>query len=198
MFDSDPADDRGSNRLARLLTFVGSIAGILALTWNIAWTISNEQQSYLVLSLELRRGSDPMKPIAVASIENKGQFSKPVDYAALIVSPTGWDIRRVIAELRECNHEQTSISLSNEPASSVLAYVPKPDGPLYCEGPISIIPLTFFYKEQSRIGNEKLTSSVLIDEGKFRDIEQSSQAYDVRLIVTGQGRARTTLDLLTR
>jgi hypothetical protein len=63
---------------------------------------------------------------------------------------------------------------------------------------LSIIPLTFFYKEQRVIGNEKLSSRNLIDLAAFQHATNLSPYFEVRFVVRGEGRTRSTLDLLAR
>lgn len=135
---------------------------------------------------------------ALATIENKGTLSKKIDYAALVISPVGTDIREVVASLKHCNNEGSPVNISTEPAFTVLAYLPKPDVPLHCEGELSIVPVTFFYKEQKQIGDEKLSSRISIDVNAFRHPANPSPAYEVRFVVYGDGRTRESLDLLQR
>jgi len=135
---------------------------------------------------------------ALAAIENKGTLSKKIDYAALVISPVGMDIGEVVARLKHCNNEASPVNLSAEPAFTVLTYLPKPDVPLYCEGELSIVPVTFFYKEQKQIGDEKLSSRISIDVNAFRHPANPNPAFEVRFVVYGGGRTRETLDLLQR
>jgi hypothetical protein len=186
-----------AQRRKGLFTIVGSIAGIAALLWNIWWTISNAQNSYLQLALDVHP-INGATAVAQTSIENKSELSKTMDYAALIVSPAGKDIREVVSGLRGCSGESSPINFSAEPASTVLKFWPTTDTPLYCDGELSIVPLTFFYKEQKQIGNEKMSSCNLINIGAFRHSAEPSSSYDVRFVVRGEGRMRETLALLVR
>jgi hypothetical protein len=191
------SEEQVSQRRKDLFTIVGSIAGMAALLWNFYWTISNARQSYLQLTLDVRVVNSG-NATALASIENKGALSKKIDYAALVISPLGMDIREVVAGLRRCNNEASPVNLSAEPAFTVLAFLPRSDVPIYCEGELSILPVTFFYKEQEQIGDEKLSSRILIDVNAFRHAVNPSPAYEVRFVVCGEGRTRATLDLLQR
>lgn len=192
-----PSEQQVAQRRKDLFTIVGSIAGMVALFWNFYWTISNAQNSYLQLALDVR-SVNRANATVLATIENKGELSKKIDYAALVISPVRMDIREVIAGLRRCNNEPTPVNISAEPAFTVFTYLPKTDVPLYCDGELSIVPLTFFYKEQKQIGNEKLSSRTLIDVSAFRCPTNPSPAYEVRFVVQGEGRTRSTLDLLLR
>jgi hypothetical protein len=198
LMDNPPGREGTPQSTRGLFTTIGSLAGIAALLWNISWTISNAQGSYLQLALEVRP-ANAANATALATIENKSDFSKSIEYAALVISPPRADIRQVVEGLRRCNGEVGTINLSGEPAFDVLAYLPTTDVPLYCEGELSIIPLTFFYREQKKIGNEKLSSRNLIDLKAIRHTAADpSPSYEVRFVVRGEGRTRSTLDLLLR
>lgn len=62
---------------------IGSVAGIAALLWNASWTISNAQGSYLQLALDVRSANSG-NAIALATVENKSEFSKTIDDAPLV------------------------------------------------------------------------------------------------------------------
>ena len=193
--ETQASEEQSIQRWKDLFTIIGSVAGIAALLWNVYWGVSNAQNSYLQLTLDVHSAATA-GAAALTTVENKGEFSKTIDYAALVISPAGMDIRKVVDDLRRCSGEATPINISAEPVFTVLAYLPAPDTPLYCEGELSIIPLTFFYKEQTKIGNEKLSSHNLIDVKAFHHPANPGSAYDVRFIVRGEGRTRSTLDLL--
>jgi hypothetical protein len=191
------SEEQVAQRRKDLFTIVGSIAGIAALLWNFYWTISNAQKSYVQMALDVR-AVNSANATALATIENKGALSKKIDYAALVISPVRVDVREVVAGLRRCNNEASAVNISAEPAFTVFTYLPRTDVPLYCEGELSIVPLPFFYKEQKEIGDEKLSSRTLIDVNAFRHHANPSPAYEVRFVVYGEGRTRSTLDLLLR
>jgi hypothetical protein len=188
-------EQRTPTRLRNLFTTIGSLSGIAALLWNVGWTLVNAQNSYLQLALEVQPGRAGVAT-ALATIENKGDFSKSIDYAALVISPAQADIREVVRDLRNCNHDTGALNVSAEPISNVLAYIPVPDAPLYCPGNLGIVPLTFFYKEQKIIGNEKLSSRNLIELAAFQHTASLTPFLEVRFVVRGEGRTRSTLDLL--
>jgi hypothetical protein len=191
------AEKLAAQRRKDLFTIVGSLAGIAALVWNLYWTLSNAQRSYVQPSLEVHTANNG-NFTALATIENKGTLPKKIDYAALVISPAGADIREVVASLKSCSAETSPVNISAEPASTVLTYLPKPDEPLYCPGELSVVPMTFFYKEQKQIGDEKLSSRISIDVNAFRHPSNPSPTYEVRFVVFGDGRTRESLDLLER
>ncbi|HSS99810.1 MAG TPA: hypothetical protein VLK33_22400 [Terriglobales bacterium] len=177
---------------SKIFTLLGSIAGIAALTWNISWTVTNAENKFLQMTLEVKK--DGGNATVLTTIENKGELEKKITYAGLIVSPDDMDLHSVIRGLRECMNEEIPAALANEPEDSVMKYLPVRDEPRYCDGGLAIVPLPFFYKQQRTIADERLSCRSRFLYARLTGPPDT--VYAVRFIVNGEGKIRTTLDLL--
>jgi hypothetical protein len=162
------------------LQLVGGVLGVIAFFWKV-WDSFN---SYIYLHLELSQDKDGFLT-AKTTIENKGLWSKSLDYAFLLIGREEENPQIIAKELIEL--ERKNRKLSDElPFEQI-----KPRKPIYTESGRALIPLPFFYSEQSNIGDEKLTCRSSIDTSKF----EKGVPYSVRFTIFGRGRVRSTQDL---
>jgi hypothetical protein len=162
------------------LQLVGGVLGIIAFLWKV-WDSFN---SYIYLDLQVSQDTDGFVT-AKTTIENKGLWSKPLDYAFLLIGKEEENPQTIAKELLEIERKKRKLS-DELPFEQI-----KPRNPIYTEAGRALIPLSFFYSEQSSIGDEKLTCRTSIDTSKF----EKGIPYSVRFTIFGRGRVRSTQDL---
>jgi hypothetical protein len=166
--------------MSEALQLIGGVLGVLAFFWKV-WDSFN---SYIHLDLEVSQDMTGLLT-AKTTIENKGLWPKPLDYAFLLISKEEESPQKVVKEIinTEIKNLKTSGKLTLEQF--------KPSKPIYVESGRALIPLPFFYVEQTNIGDEKLTCRTSIDTSKF----EKGIPYSVRFNILGRGRIRSTQDL---
>jgi len=106
---------------------------MLALSWNIFWAVSNASGRYAQLGLVVQ-SAGAARATALTTVENPAEFSKKIDYAALVTSPQQTDLRTVVERLRQCTGQTTAVNIAAEPPSTVLSLLPTPEQAVYCGG----------------------------------------------------------------
>jgi hypothetical protein len=164
-----------------LLKIIGGFAGILALSWKII----EELKVFLRIKIEAEKNGDDYS--VLTEIENTSRFfNKKIKNAFLIICKEEADLIEVGNSIAKHLNIDIKIDCTN-----VLNLL-QPEKPIYLNNEISIIPLDFYYSENIRIGDEKLTYRCSINNENFE-----SGNYSVRLFIYGEKRFhRSTQDLI--
>ena len=163
-----------------ILQLIGGVLGVIAFFWKV-WDSFN---SYIYLDLEVSQDITGFLT-AKTTVENKGLWPKPLEYAFLLIGKETEKTQTVAKEIAEIERKKvkTSDKLTLEQI--------KPSKPIYTDSGSALIPLPFFFSEQTRIGDEKLTCKSSIDKSRF----EKGIPYFVQFVIFGRGRIRSTQDL---
>lgn len=165
-----------------ILQLIGGTLGVIAFFWKL-W---DSFHSYIYLDLEVSQIQELAGFLtAKTTIENKGLWPKSLEYAFLLISKEEENPQAIAKQLIEIERKKRKLS------DKLTFEQVKPEKPIYTESGNALIPLPFFYSEQTSIGDEKLTCRSSIDISKF----EKGIPYSVRFTIFGRGRVRSTQDL---
>jgi hypothetical protein len=143
------------------VTLIGAILGIIAFAID-AKDIWEWIAGYVAVSLEI---SDNKGRIAVeTAVENKSVWRKKIDWAFLVISPRD---KNFLTSLR--SKTTRSLESTNDLIHLKMDQIISEDG-------VTLQPLTFFYRENIAVRDEKITYTEILDA--FSD-----GVYDVRFFV---------------
>jgi hypothetical protein len=161
------------------LKTIGSIAGIVALVWR-AW---DEFGSHLRITVAAENQNGGWVTV-LTTVDNKSNRAKDIAYAILLIGPESESpltTARVLA--RACGY-QGRLMFTNDLKDFLCK-----ERVVHCDR--ALIPLTFYYSENIRIGDETLTYRVPIPVGDL----QRGCAYAVRFFLFPERRLhRSTED----
>ena len=158
------------------LKTIGSLLGILAFFWKVYDTFS----SYLYIDLSINCD----KKISIKTcVTNQSVCKKKIIKAVLLIGPEN---ECPVKTFNTLNSKFIKIKYTNE----ILNY--RNNEPV-CDGKErAIIPLTFYYSENVKIGDEKLSYTASLDIDKLT----KNKAYSVRFFICDSGRLhRSTQEL---
>jgi hypothetical protein len=156
-----------------LLRTVGSIAGVLALLWRLV----DEFGSWLRLALVISPPSGSWV-FAEATVDNKGNRSKDVEYACLLVAPLDEDPIVSAQEIAKGLGRAPTITDTEEIGRRL-----RIEAPFY-GGDRVLLPLPFFYDENERIEDE----TVKYNAGINKSTLAQGRPYSVRFFIFLEGR----------
>lgn len=170
------------NNVLETIKLVGGILGIIAFVWKLL----DAAVSYLYMDLSVEDKNGECV-IAKMSVENKGFFPKYIRYAFLLIGPESENP----VETAQNISEYFDINCKIKHARHIKRL--KINDPHYTDTGRVIIPLPYFYLEQSNIGDEKLKYVIPIKTDTF----SKSVSYSVRFfILRGLRIVRSTQDIL--
>ncbi len=143
------------------VALIGGILGIVAfvITLKHIWEWI---AGYVAVSLRIAKNEG--RVVVETSVENTSVWRREIDWAFLIVSPRGKNFleslkSQTMKELEKTNH---LINLKTDEKIS--------------NNGVDLIPLTFFYREQVRVADEKITYTEILEN-------PGTGIYDVRFFV---------------
>jgi len=158
---------------------IGGLAGLAALVWRVV----DEFGIYLRISVKAGTPIDGWVTI-LTTVDNQGNRRKDLSYACLLIGPQDEGPLVSAKVVADAMGHIGQILFTNDLANL------RPAQPVYSQGR-ALIPLTFFYSENIRIGDETLTYRAAI---KTVDLKRSTP-YAVRFFVFPKGRLhRSTHD----
>jgi len=161
------------------IKLIGGLAGLAALVWRVV----DEFGIYLRISVKAETPNDGWVTI-LTTVDNQGNRRKDLSYACLLLGPQ--DERPVESArfVAEAIGHIGQLVFTNDLANLC------PSKAVYAQGR-ALIPLTFFYSENIRIGDETLTYRAAV---KIANLEPGIP-YAVRFFVFPEGRLhRSTHD----
>lgn len=167
------------NEIGEWIKLLGGLAGLAAL----AWRLLDEFGSYVRIAVKAEASKDGWVTV-LTTVDNKGNRAKDLSYAFLLLGPEN-----------ESPVESANVIAKKVKYDGILRYtndfyVLGLDSEVYADGR-AFIPLTFFYSENIRVGDETLTYRVPIDVRQLN----AGVPYSVRFFVFPKGRLhRSTHD----
>ena len=145
-----------------------------------------ELDDYLRIALSVR-SLDRKTAFAKVIIKNQSDMPKQIENAILLITPEEESIGDSWKILRKRHPAVRCIKKTNDIADVRI------EEPLYdYEGRRALVPLPFFYNENVRVADERISYTAVINT---TDMNQGSGVYSVRLFVSDTGRLhRTTHD----
>jgi hypothetical protein len=165
------------------IKFVGGLAGLASLIWSLFEAL----KAYLKIKVETKVENGAYS--IFTEIENVTKWKdKRIDNAFLIIAPENQNIletgRRIARHFNIPENRIRETGAFGKFSSKE---------PLYLDQMVAFISLRFYYSENIRIGDEKLTYRCSINP-----LNLEVGAYSVRYFIYGKGRYhRSTQDLLT-
>jgi hypothetical protein len=160
------------------ITIVASILGVVA----FGWKVLDVYRGYLHIGIAVESDAGGFVS-ARTQVENRAGWAKKIDNALLLIGPEPEDPIATYNLLLDGRQEATC---TNDIAENVI------DNANYGAGGRAIIPVTFYYDENIKIGDEFLTYRVPIDASRFTP----GTAYSVRFFVWAPRRYhRSTQDI---
>jgi hypothetical protein len=160
------------NEFGDWIKLLGGIAGLAAL----AWRMLDEFGAYLRLSVKAEAPKDGWVTI-LTNIDNKGNRSKDLSYACLLVGPENESPLDSAGVIAEAVGYSGDLRYTNDLSNL------RPKGSVYANGRV-LIPLPFYYSENIRVGDETLTYRAPIDIRRLR----AGLPYAVRFFVFAKNR----------
>jgi len=154
------------------LKIIAAVLGVVAFAWRIRDSIA----SYLHIDIAVCVSENAV--LATSVVENKGIRTKNIDNAFLLVGPEG----ECPIQTFNLISAEANVGIHVESTNDIAAFraTQRIDG---LEGR-QIIPLSFFYSENIRIVDERLTYSAPIFTGNI----VAGRPYSVRLYVWDSAR----------
>ncbi len=151
---------------------LGGIAGLAA----FAWRMLDEFGAYLRISVKAEAPTDGWVTI-LTSVDNKGNRSKDLSYACLLVGPENESPLVTAQEVAEVADYSGDLQYTNDLSNF------RPTSSVYADGRV-LIPLPFYYSESIRVGDETLTYRSPLDVRQLR----AGVPYSVRFFVFAKNR----------
>ncbi len=164
------------------IKLLGGLAGFTAL----GFKIFEELAGYLKIKVQVN-SKDNIYSV-LTEIENSSKWSsKKIDNAFLIISPETSNL----IETCVCIARQLNLDVNIEDTKDFEILIS--EQAVYFDEQFAFIPLDFYYSENIRIGDEKLTYCCSVDRTQLQ-----VGSYSVRFYIYGGNRYhRSTQDLLT-
>lgn len=164
------------------IKLIGGLAGLLSLGWKII----EEFNTYLKIKVEASNDNDSYS--IYTEIENVNKIiDKKISNAFIIVSPE--NLKLFSAGQLIANQLKIGLKVYS---TTQFEYI-KSNGPVYIDKQVAFIPLSFYYDENIRIGDEKLTYRCTLDNNQL-----DKGNYSVRFFIYGENRLhRATQDLIS-
>ena len=162
----------------KILGLVGGFAGFITLAWRLydAWT------AFLHIGVTV----DAMKGRRVkvrTIVDNTNSIARKIDAAFLIIGPENEPVHAtVINLLAEAGHSKTDFDSLNKMVETVASIVANNPERLASPGR-TIVPLTYYYRENVDVADEKLSYEPTISTEDF-----PTGTYSVRFYVEAHPR----------
>ncbi|SRR6266404_443746 len=127
------------------IKLLGGIAGLAV----FGWRLIDEFGSYLRISVNAEMPKNGWVTI-LSTVDNKGNRAKSLSYACLLLGPESESPLETATVVAKAVGYKGDIRFTNDIQDL------RPEGPVYADGRV-LIPLTFFYSENIRIGDQTLT-----------------------------------------
>lgn len=163
------------------IKLVGGLAGLIALGFKLI----EELRGYLKIKVLVKNNTSNF--CIGTEIENTSRMcKKKITNAFIIISEENLNIIEAGIRIARQLNLNKDIRTTNDFENL------KADQPIYINQEIAFIPLDFYFSENIRFGDEKLTYSCSIDKTQLK-----SRNYSVRFYIYGENRLhRSTQDLL--
>jgi hypothetical protein len=159
-----------------LLTIIGAVLGAVTFMWKIRDTSS----SYIHIDLNIGTPGHGYSLIK-STVENKGFSKKRINNALLLIGP---EHENPVITYKTLTHR--GVRFTNQ-----IVDIPMKE-PIY-DSERAVIPLPFFYDENVRIADEKVSYTMPVELQSFK----RGVPYAVRFFIGGENRLhRSTQDVL--
>lgn len=166
--------------MAELLTTIGAVLGILAFCWKVWDTL----KGYLRIDVIVETSEDQIVS-AKTAVENQSVRNKIVYNALLLIGPESENPIDLFNHLAFNTGFNPPVQSTNE-----IALI-QSSKPVYDREGRAVIPLPFYYSENVRIGDERMSYRSPINTNYMTDMVP----YSVRFFVCASGRLhRSTHD----
>jgi hypothetical protein len=160
---------------------LGAVAGATA----FGWKVYDEFGNYIHISLKVEQSQGTLS--ALATVENKGNRPKRIAYSFLLIGPYGESPVETGRKIADGISFESGFVIKYTNHLRNLAV----GEPRYAADGRAIVPLPFFYSEQTNIADEELSYRAIFDRAHFT----LGSAYSVRFYIFGKWRLhRSTHD----
>lgn len=167
------------SELKDILTILGGVLGAIAFVWRLWDAVA----SHLELELQIAQCGPRGREVqaALVKIGNSSPARKHISYAALFIGSIDSSLTSLAADIAALPEIASSAGTSFGPMRRI--YLARPLKAIFSpDGRIGIIPLPFFFVDQSHLGNEQLQQRIILDETKLR----ADQNYGAYLVVMAE------------
>lgn len=145
----------------------GAILGIIAFLWRVRDSFT----SYLHVDVKVKNTGN--LTVATAVVENKGLHSKKIDNALFLVGPEDESPINTFNKISE----EAGLNVEAKYTNDIASY--RTEKNVVCQDGRQLIPLAFFYCENVRVSDERLTYCSPINREKIT----FDRPYSVRLYI---------------